>query len=146
MSKVEFLSSTNDVDFNIKIKPSKKKASKPRNYGKEFESKISAINKIYESENKAYIFKTFPEAIIIKNGSKIVTATYKDKAELDYFGILANGKTFTLEAKSSSGKSFPLSNIKSHQLETASKISKYVSYTLFIIEIIMRYIYCIERT
>ena len=139
MAKVEIVNNIDIVDDIIpKVKPTKKKKVAPEikaygHSGRLFEAKINTMNKKYQLEGRAFIFKTFPEAVIIKKNGRVTTATYKDKGVLDYVGFTKGRTGFMLEAKNCEGTSFPLSNIKEHQFETAKQIDPYISFCLFLI-------------
>lgn len=139
MAKVEILNSVNDIkDIVPIVKPTKKKKVAPEikangHSGRLFEAKINTMNKKYQLEGRAFVFKTFPEAVIIKKNGKVTTATYKDKGVLDYVGFTKARTGFMLEAKNCELTSFPLANIKEHQYKTAREIDPYISFCLYLI-------------
>ena len=138
MAKVEIINSKDIKDIAPVIKPTKKKKVAPEvkaygNSGRIFEAKINTINKKYMLEGRAFIFKTHPEAVIIKKGGRVTTATYKDKGVLDYVGFTKGRTGFMLEAKNCESTSFPLSNIKEHQYKTAKDIDPFIPFCLYLI-------------
>ncbi|NQZ65975.1 MAG: Holliday junction resolvase RecU, partial [Mycoplasmatales bacterium] len=56
----------------------------------------------------------------------------KSKSTTDYYGV-SDGKFYSFEAKSTNSHSFPISNIKKHQLDYLYKIKKNGGKAFFII-------------
>lgn len=110
------------------VKPNK------ANLGKAWEDKIILKCKEYRKSNKALIIKIPTEFTIIRRGARIVSAFPKEKAFLDFVGVLYDGKTIFIEAKSTANKtSFPLSMIKTHQFDLCSEIKKYTNLCYYLI-------------
>lgn len=87
------------------------------NRGKEFESLLDYTNKIYANKGIALINKRpTPVQILRTKGHRITNAIYTKKSTVDYDGIY-EGKPITFEAKSTNGKSLPLSMIPQHQVD-----------------------------
>lgn len=105
--------------------------------GKNFEDRLNDKFIKYKRENIAYISKVPTEFVIIRNKQgNIATAFPRGKSQfLDYIGVLKNGKTIVLEAKSTSNKtSFPLSMIKEYQYTLIEEFLKYTDYVYMIVE------------
>ena len=110
--------------------------NKSNKIGAKFENRLTKQFEKYRKEKKAYIFKIPNEFIVLRKGTKIVSAFPKKKSPcLDYIGILPNGKSIVFEAKTTANKtSFPLSNIKDYQYDLIKEINHYVNCVFFIIE------------
>lgn len=109
-------------------------ANNKGNLGKDWEQKI--INKCleYRKENRAFIIKIPTEFILIRKYGKIVSAFPREKAFLDFIGVLRNGKCLFIEAKSHTNKtSFALNLIKPHQYELAKEILEYTNLCFYFI-------------
>ena len=111
-------------------------SNKSNKIGSKFEQKLTEQFEQYRKDKKAYIFKVPTEFVVLRKGSKIVSAFPKKQSPcLDYIGILHNGKSIVFEAKTTANKtSFPLSNIKDYQYNLITEISHYVNNVFFIIE------------
>ena len=111
-------------------------SNKSNKIGGKFEEKLNVIFEQYRKDKKAYIFKIPTEFVVLRKGTKIVSAFPKKKSPcLDYIGILYNGKVIVFEAKTTANKtSFPLSNIKDYQFDLIDEINYYVDCVFFIIE------------
>lgn len=111
-------------------------ANKSNKIGAKFEEKLTKQFEEYRKEKKAYIFKIPTEFVVLRKGTKIVSAFPKKQSPcLDYIGILPNGESIVFEAKTTKNKtSFPLSNIKDYQYELIKEINYYVDCVFFIIE------------
>ena len=108
--------------------------SNKANLGKAWEDKIILKCKEYRKNNKALIIKIPTEFTIIRRGTRIVSAFPKEKAFLDFVGVLSDGKTIFIEAKSCANKtSFPLSMIKTHQFDLCNEIKKYTNLCYYLI-------------
>ena len=108
--------------------------SNKANLGKAWEDKIILKCKEYRKNNKALIIKIPTEFTIIRRGARIVSAFPKEKAFLDFVGVLSGGKTIFIEAKSCTNKtSFPLSMIKTHQFDLCNEIKKYTNLCYYLI-------------
>lgn len=110
------------------------KKSNKANLGKAWEDKIIKKCLEYRKQNKALIIKIPTEFTILRRGAKIVSAFPREKAFLDFVGVLENGKTIFIEAKSTANKtSFPLSMIKEHQFDLCNEIRKYTDICYYLI-------------
>lgn len=111
-------------------------ANKSNKIGSKFENRLTKQFEKYRRDGKAYIFKIPTEFVVLRKGSKIVSAFPKKQSPcLDYIGILPNGKSIVFEAKTTANKtSFPLSNIKDYQYDLINEIQNYVNNIFFIIE------------
>jgi len=110
------------------------KKSNKANLGKAWEEKIIKKCLEYRKLNKALIIKIPTEFTILRRGAKIVSAFPKEKAFLDFVGVLSNGKTIFIEAKSTANKtSFPLSMIKEHQFDLCNEIRNYTDMCYYLI-------------
>jgi recombination protein U len=93
------------------------------NRGKTFEALIDKSNEAYDFQEIALINK-IPNDFIVQRDWKtgqIIKAFPGKKSTVDYVGI-AWGCPISFEAKSTKNKtSFPISNIKEHQIEFLSK-------------------------
>ena len=122
------------------IKPKRKEViiipNKSNKIGAKFENRLTKQFEKYRKEGKAYIFKIPNEFIVLRKGTKIVSAFPKKQSPcLDYIGILPNGEAIVFEAKTTANKtSFPLSNIKDYQYDLINEIQNYVNNVFFIIE------------
>lgn len=91
------------------------------NRGMNLEQIVNTSNNVYRRKRMAAVFKVpTPTKVLYKNmnGYRVpVKAFYESKSWLDYVGIV-NGKGVTFDAKETNSKtSFPLSNVKPHQVE-----------------------------
>ena len=110
------------------------KKSNKANLGKAWEEKIIKKCLEYRTQNKALIIKIPTEFTILRRGAKIVSAFPREKAFLDFVGVLPNGKTIFIEAKSTANKtSFPLSMIKEHQFDLCNEIRNYTNICYYLI-------------
>lgn len=107
-------------------KTAKKQASKSH-LGINFEELINKSNQYYLDNNIAVIYKK-PTPIRItkvdypsRNKAKITEAFYQIPSTTDYNGIY-KGKYIDFEAKSCNGKSFPFTNIYTHQIKHLERI------------------------
>jgi recombination protein U len=104
------------------------------NRGKSFEKLIDETNKAYEFQELALVQKIPNEWTIVRRGPQIVSAFSRAKSTVDFIGILSGGQGCCLEAKQTANKtSFPLSNIKPHQIEYLSKFAKLGGIAFFLI-------------
>lgn len=110
--------------------------------GSKFEKKLSNMFQKYRKEGKAYIIKIPVDWVVLRKGSKIVSAFPKKESDcLDYIGFLPSGKAIIFEAKSydaTGGKTikpFPLSNIKEYQYNLVEELNLYVNNIFYIIEV-----------
>ena len=115
------------------MKTSVKKSSKA-NLGKAWEEKIIKKCLEYRKLNQGLIIKIPTEFTILRRGAKIVSAFPREKAFLDFVGVLKNGQTIFIEAKSTANKtSFPLSMIKEHQFNLCNEIRRYTDICYYLI-------------
>ncbi|MBQ2892276.1 MAG: Holliday junction resolvase RecU [Bacilli bacterium] len=106
-----------------------KKASKSH-LGIDFEELINKSNQYYLENNIAIIYKK-PTPIRItkvdypsRNKAKITEAFYQIPSTTDYNGIYKS-KYIDFEAKSCNGKSFPFTNLYSHQIKHLERITNH---------------------
>ncbi len=90
------------------------------NRGMDLENIIKMANQTYMKEGMAAVFKVpTPTKVLYKNcnGYRVpIKAFYDSKSWLDYVGVV-DGKAVTFDAKETKNRtSFPLSNIKPHQV------------------------------
>lgn len=103
-----------------------------KNRGLELENIINRTIKYINSNNLGLFYKfPTPNKIIKSNKDKNISV-FKEKSFLDYVG-LKNSKFIAIEAKETKSEIFYLENIKSHQLETAEKITKNKGSAYFLI-------------
>lgn len=87
--------------------------------GKQFEQMIEQANQVYKLQGKALVFKSEPSVKTISNGrGGFKSPIYAQSNGLDYFGTLKGGQGVFFEAKQTAETSFPLKQIKPHQVET----------------------------
>lgn len=110
------------MNYPNNIKKVNKIFTNYKNRGLFLEGIINETNEYYISIKKAYIYKKpTPIGITKVLGSK-VEGYFKEPSTLDYNGLY-KGHYIEFEAKESASKtSFPLSNIKNHQLEHIKNI------------------------
>ena len=91
------------------------------NRGMSLENDLNITNNYYIENKIAYIYKKPTPVQIVRvdypsrNKAVIREAYFKEPSTTDYNGIY-KGKYIDFEAKETNGKSFPLSNIHSHQI------------------------------
>lgn len=116
------------------VKPKTKKLNSGR-FGLAFEKRILKKCEEYNNKDLAYITKIPTEVTIIRRGYKVIDCIYRDKASLDFCGVIKGGKSIYIEAKSCQSKtSFPFSLIKDHQFTIAYDLLKYTDLVYFLIE------------
>ncbi|MCU6603782.1 Holliday junction resolvase RecU [Peribacillus frigoritolerans] len=103
--------------------PNKKQIKKPRkainyaNRGKGFENDIIRTNNGYLSKGWAFVEKVEPAVQIQQDLGNKVIGFKKEKGFVDFFGC-SHGRPLAFEAKKTTSRtSFPLSNIKQHQMD-----------------------------
>lgn len=114
-----------------------------KNKGLSLESNINQSNEIYQQKSRALITKRpTPIQVLKSKGRHIVSGLYVKKSTVDYEGVY-NGYAVAFEAKSTmNSSSFPLKNIREHQvlyLEQAEKMGavcffiriSYIKYSVF---------------
>lgn len=112
-----------------------KQLTKNNNRGMELESSINNSNNFYNENNIAYISKRPTPIHVISSKDGIINrANYEKDSTLDYNGIYKQ-RYIEFEAKSTKSEtSFPLGNIKKHQLEHLKRINELGGITFLIIE------------
>lgn len=106
---------------------SKEKIINYSNRGMDLESDINITNEYYRSINKAFIYKKPTPIQVVKvdysKNKKITEAYFKESSTTDYNGIY-KGKYIDFEAKVTKTLSFPIKNIKEHQIDHLIKIKE----------------------
>lgn len=117
------------MKYPLGKKPNNKK-EKIINYsnrGMDLESDINITNEYYRSIEKAFIYKKPTPIQVVKvdysKSKKITEAYFKESSTTDYNGIY-KGKYIDFEAKVTNTLSFPLKNIKNHQITHLIKIKE----------------------
>lgn len=90
------------------------------NRGKNFEQLIEQTNRAYEFQDIALVHKIPNDWIIQRDWkTKAITRAFPSgKSTIDFNGVLKGGRAIGFEAKETTNKtSFPLKNIKPHQIE-----------------------------
>ncbi|MBC2303389.1 Holliday junction resolvase RecU [Listeria booriae] len=89
-----------------------------KNRGMRFETLIEGMCQNYQAKNIALIQK-IPTHVGAENvNGKLANAHFKKKSTVDFTGMLCGGLSVAFEAKEcASNTSFPLKNIKQHQLD-----------------------------
>jgi recombination protein U len=83
------------------------------NRGKLLEEIVELTNQAYKEKNIAYINKQ-PTPLKVVSGQGI----YYTKAGLDFAGVVQGGRYISFDCKTTrSTTSFPLGNVKEHQIE-----------------------------
>ncbi|WP_036130320.1 Holliday junction resolvase RecU [Listeria sp. SHR_NRA_18] len=99
----------------------KRPATQNRQYankGKELEGLLENVCFVYKMKGVGLIHKIPNEWTVKRAGGRIVEAFPSKKSTVDFEGILQGGISIAFEAKETTNKtSFPLDNIKEHQLE-----------------------------
>lgn len=105
-----------------------------RNRGKRLEEVINQTNLVYERKGIAHVRKqATPVKTIRGSKGEIAKAFYSEKTGLDYVGCI-RGRYITFDCKSTNSKtSFPLSNIKEHQIKEIKKVEENYGLGFFII-------------
>lgn len=104
------------------------------NRGKAFEKLIERANSQYASKGMAIVQKVPTPWIVIRKGSKIISAYPEEKSTVDFMGV-ANGKAIAFDAKSTREVTrFPLSNIEQHQMDFLKAIDQQGGRAFFLIE------------
>lgn len=86
--------------------------------GKQFEMMIEQANQVYKLQGKALIMKAEPTVKTFGKGKEgFSKSVYAKSNGLDYFGSLKGGQGVFFEAKQTAETSFPLKQIKAHQVE-----------------------------
>lgn len=107
-----------------------------KNRGMSFEEEINLTNEYYRKNNVALIFKRPTPINVVSYDAKkkiITKAYYEKQSTTDYNGIY-KGKYIDFEAKNTNSKtSFPLSNIKSFQLEHLNRVRMHNGISFLIV-------------
>lgn len=118
----------------------KKIYSKPVNYanrGMDLENLINLSNENYIDKNIAIIYKKPTPIQIVKydyTKKRITDAYYKNCSTLDYCGVY-KGYYIEFDAKNTTLKNLPLSNIAEHQIEHIKRIINHDGIAFLIIMI-----------
>lgn len=103
------------------------------NRGKAFEDLLDYTNLIYKNKGIALINKRpTPVKILRTRGGRITQATFDTKSTVDYDGIY-QGRSIVFEAKSTNGKSLPLSNITKEQERYLNDAEKHGALSFLIV-------------
>ncbi len=120
------------VKGNIKTNP-----INHSNRGMSFESRINQSNEYYKKHDVALIFKRYTPIKTIDVDTSTATinkATFKEKSTTDYYGLY-KGVYVDFEAKSTRNKvSFPLENLKYHQIEHLKEVDRLGGISFLLIE------------
>lgn len=113
----------------------KKRVNTSNKEGKEWEDMLTAQFNKYRENGEMYCIKIPTDWIVLRKGSRIVSAFPKAKSQcLDYLGICKDGSCLSFEAKSTNNKtSFPLSQIKDYQFGLHKEIRMYAKKVFYII-------------
>lgn len=120
---------------SITPKSTKKKKVNGSKLGSMFEKKIIKKCDEYKLLRQAYIEKIPTDIAVIRRGGKVVECIFRDKASLDFSGVIKDGRCVYIEAKSCQSKtSFPFSLVKDHQFTIAFELLNYTNLVFFLIE------------
>jgi recombination protein U len=104
------------------------------NRGGAFESLIIRSNITYDVKGWAQVEKTDPPIRITQEIGNKVIGYKKSKGFVDFFGV-SNGRSLAFEAKTTTNRtSFPLDNIKQHQMDTLEKWRNQGAHSFFLIQ------------
>ncbi|MBY0077928.1 Holliday junction resolvase RecU [Priestia aryabhattai] len=104
------------------------------NRGEAFETLIIRSNITYDVKGWAQVEKTDPAIRITQERGNKIIGYKKAKGFVDFFGI-SNGRALAFEAKTTKNRtSFPLQNIKAHQMETLKKWRDQGAHSFFLIQ------------
>ena len=104
------------------------------NRGEAFETLIIRTNAIYDQKGWAQIEKAHPEIKITKELGNRIEGFKKAKGFVDFYGV-CHGRAIAFEAKNTiSRTSFPLKNIKQHQIDTLKKWRDQGAYSFCLIQ------------
>ncbi|MDC8911932.1 Holliday junction resolvase RecU [Metamycoplasma hyosynoviae] len=112
------------------------KVKQPKNRGMLLEKLINQTNIFYLQNDICIVHKKnldikFKSTYVDKDILKTENAHIISKSTVDYYGIY-KGKFLAFEAKSTEQKNFSLSNIKMHQINYLSEISKHKGLAFWI--------------
>lgn len=107
------------------------------NRGNAFEIAISNSNAVYMNLNIASIIKRPTPVKVLRTditGRNILKSVWDEKSTVDYDGVY-KGKAIHFEAKSTEvTTSFPLKNIKDHQIRHLDRVERMGAICFFLIE------------
>ena len=120
------------------------------NHGKSLEDLINYANQQYLAKRVALVQHIPTDWTVIRRGTQIISAFLTQKSTVDYIGITSlNGETVPIafDAKQCMRKtSFPLSNIKQHQLDYLAEWRTLGGTSFFIVEMLaLRKIFRVEH-
>ncbi|MBG9612207.1 Holliday junction resolvase RecU [Bacillus cereus] len=103
--------------------------------GLSLEHTINQSNEIYQQKSLALITKRpTPVQVLKSKGRNIVSGLYVKKSTVDYEGVY-NGYAVAFEAKSTmNSNSFPLKNIREHQVLYLEQAEKMGALCFFLLE------------
>lgn len=106
-----------------------------KNKGVSLEHTINQSNEIYQQKSRALITKRpTPIQVLKSKGKHIISGLYVKKSTVDYEGIY-NGYAVAFEAKSTMNlNSFPLKNIREHQVLYLEQAEKMGAVCFFLLE------------
>lgn len=106
-----------------------------RNRGKRTEQMLIQSNRQYYLQAQAFIIKQNPEVKTLRGANgKIAETFYAEKSGLDYVGLIPGGQFVTFDAKETANKSsFPLKNIKRHQVNTTDVVHAFEGVAFMIV-------------
>ncbi len=102
------------------------------NRGMFLETIINRTLEHYEARNVAYISKRHLPIKVYAFAGKRVQGWLDAKTQTDYYGVF-KGKYLDFEAKQTNTDSFPLSNVRPHQLAHMRKVSSYGAIAFFVV-------------
>ncbi|WP_227394215.1 Holliday junction resolvase RecU [Jeotgalibacillus aurantiacus] len=104
------------------------------NRGKTLELYIDHANAMYHQRGQAIVIRQHPEVKVTRvDGKRILSGFYKEKGAPDYIGLI-DQLPVCFDAKETNSKtSFPLKNIKAHQIKYLSEWDKQGGMSFLII-------------
>lgn len=138
MIKYPNLKKVNKEEFLDNELISKSKNLKKANLGLSLEADISETNTYYLNNNLAVIYKKPTPIQIVRvnylnKRVRITDAFFKEPSTTDYNGLY-NGYYLDFDVKETTSKtSFPLANIKEHQLKHLKKVYEHFGISFLII-------------
>ncbi|QDI92963.1 Holliday junction resolvase RecU [Salicibibacter halophilus] len=103
------------------------------NRGMNFEKRIQQANKDYDAKGVAVIDKLPTPVRVLGSEKGMIKGFYESKSTVDFSGTF-EGRSITFEAKSVTGKSFPLKNISDHQIKHLQKVSDHGAIAFLLLE------------
>lgn len=106
-----------------------------RNRGKRTEQMLIQSNRQYYLQGQAFIIKQNPEVKTLRGSDgRIAETFYAEKSGLDYVGLIPGGQFVTFDAKETASKSsFPLKNVKRHQVNTTDVVHAFEGVAFMIV-------------